>query len=113
MNDEEGDRRYKAPALEKGLDILELLATTSSPMTLTAIVNDLDRSHGELFRMVQVLEFRGYIEQDPAADGYLLTDRLFSLGIQRPKTHSLIEVALPVMRQLIALTRERVGASRR
>jgi DNA-binding IclR family transcriptional regulator len=100
MNDEEGDRRYKAPALEKGLDILELLATTSSPMTLTAIVNDLDRSHGELFRMVQVLEFRGYIEQDPAADGYLLTDRLFSLGIQRPKTHSLIEVALPVMRQL-------------
>jgi len=100
MNDEEDDRRYKAPALEKGLDILELLATTSSPMTLTAIVNELDRSHGELFRMVQVLEFRGYIEQDPSADGYLLTDRLFSLGIQRPKTHSLIEVALPEMRQL-------------
>src|SRR5438067_321115 len=94
------DRRYKAPALEKGLDILELLATTSSPMTLTAIVNDLGRSHGELFRMVQVLEYRGYIEQDPAADGYLLTDRLFSLGIQRPKTHSLIEVALPEMRKL-------------
>jgi DNA-binding IclR family transcriptional regulator len=50
--------------------------------------------------MVQVLEFRGYIEQDPSADGYLLTDRLFSLGMQRPKTHSLVEVALPVMRQL-------------
>jgi DNA-binding IclR family transcriptional regulator len=96
----EDDRRYKAPALEKGLDILELLATSSVPMTLTAIVNQLGRSHGELFRMVQVLEFRGYIEQDPSADGYLLTDRLFSLGMQRPKTHSLVEVALPVMRQL-------------
>ena len=94
------ERRYKAPALEKGLDVLELLATTSTPMTLTQIVNELDRSHGELFRMVQVLEFRGYIEQDPSADGYLLTDRLFSLGMQRPKTHSLVEVALPVMRQL-------------
>ena len=100
MADAEDDRRYKAPALEKGLDILELLATTSVPMTLTQIVNQLGRSHGELFRMVQVLEFRGYIEQDTAADGYLLTDRLFSLGIQRPKTHSLVEVALPVMRQL-------------
>lgn len=96
----EDDRRYKAPALEKGLDVLELLATTSSPMTLTQIVNQLGRSHGELFRMVQVLEFRGYIEQDAAADGYLLTDRLFSLGMQRPKTHSLVEVALPVMREL-------------
>lgn len=94
------ERRYKAPALEKGLDVLELLATTSSPMTLTQIVNQLNRSHGELFRMIQVLEFRGYIEQDSSADGYLLTDKLFSLGMQRPKTHSLVEVALPVMRQL-------------
>jgi len=100
MKEDGDDRRYKAPALEKGLDILELLATTSSPMTLTQIVNQLDRSHGELFRMVQVLEFRGYIEQDGSADGYLLTDKLFSLGMQRPKTHSLVEVALPVMRQL-------------
>lgn len=100
MSSEENDRRYKAPALEKGLDILELLATSSVPMTLTQIVNQLGRSHGELFRMVQVLEYRGYIEQDAAADGYLLTDRLFSLGMQRPKTHSLVEVALPVMRQL-------------
>jgi len=100
MASEEDDRRYKAPALEKGLDVLELLATTSTPMTLTAIVNELGRSHGELFRMVQVLEFRGYIEQDSSADGYLLTERLFSLGMQRPKTHSLVEVSLPVMRQL-------------
>jgi DNA-binding IclR family transcriptional regulator len=94
------DRRYKAPALEKGLDILELLATANEPMTLTAIVNELGRSHGELFRMVQVLEFRGYIEQDKGNDGYLLTDRLFSLGMQQPRTRNLIEIALPVMRQL-------------
>jgi len=94
------DRRYKAPALEKGLDVLELLATTSSAMTLTQIVHQLDRSHGELFRMVQVLEYRGYIEQDPANDGYRLTDRLFSLGMQQPRTRNLIEIALPVMRHL-------------
>lgn len=94
------DSRYRAPALEKGLDVLELLAARSGPMTLTAIVHALDRSHGELFRMVQVLEQRGYIEQDPAEDGYRLTDRLFSLGMQQPRTASLIEAALPVMRQL-------------
>jgi len=97
---DDSERRYKAPALEKGLDILELLATAKQPMTLTAIVNELGRSHGELFRMVQVLEFRGYIEQDKTSDGYLLTDRLFSLGMQQPRTRNLIEIALPVMRQL-------------
>lgn len=99
-DNEDSDRRYRAPALEKGLDILELLATVKQPMTLTAIVNELGRSHGELFRMVQVLEFRGYIEQDSTTDGYLLTDRLFSLGMQQPRTRNLIEVALPIMRQL-------------
>lgn len=98
--DGEGERRYRAPALEKGLDILELLAAESAPVTLTGIVNRLGRSHGELFRMVQVLEFRGYIEQDTTSDGYRLTDRLFSLGMQQPRTRTLIEVALPVMRQL-------------
>jgi DNA-binding IclR family transcriptional regulator len=102
IEDEEGEggRRYRAPALEKGLDILELLAAESEPVTLTGIVTRLGRSHGELFRMVQVLEFRGYIEQEAGSDGYRLTDRLFSLGMQQPRTRNLIEVALPVMREL-------------
>ena len=98
--EDSGDRRYKAPALEKGLDILELLSVTAEPLTLSGIVTRLGRSHGELFRMVQVLQFRGYLEQDPASDGYRLTDRLFSLGMQQPRTRGLVEAALPIMRRL-------------
>lgn len=92
--------RYRAPALDKGLDILELLAVQTRPMTLSAIVKQLGRSHGELFRMVQVLEQRGYIEQESGGEGYRLTDRLFSLGMQRPEIRNLLEIALPVMRTL-------------
>lgn len=92
--------RYRAPALEKGLDVLELLAAQSEAMTLSAIVKQLGRSHGELFRMVQVLEHRGYIEQEAGGEGYRLTDRLFSLGMQQPHMRTLLEIALPVMRQL-------------
>lgn len=91
-------RRYRAPALEKGLDVLELLAAEPRPMTLSSIVTRLGRSHGELFRMVQVLEHRGYVEQ--SGEGYRLTDTIFSLGMQQPRTRNLIEIALPVMRQL-------------
>src|SRR3546814_4329810 len=50
--------------------------------------------------MVQVLEYRGYIEQDRASDGYRLTDQLFSLGMQQPRIQNLVEIALPIMRQL-------------
>ncbi len=92
--------RYRAPALEKGLDVLELLAAQSDPMTLSAIVKQLGRSHGELFRMLQVLEHRGFIEQESAGEGYRLTDRLFSLGMQQPRMRTLLEIALPVMRHL-------------
>lgn len=94
------ESRYRAPALEKGIDILELLASETEPMTLTAIVKRLNRSHGELFRMIQVLEVRGYIEQEPGGEGYKVSDRLFSLGMQQPLNKTLLETALPVMRQL-------------
>lgn len=94
------DRRYRAPALEKGLDILELLAGCSTPLTLTQIVQRLGRSHGELFRMVQVLEYRGYLVAEAGGEGYTLSDRLFSLGMNQPRTRYLIEIALPEMRRL-------------
>lgn len=94
------DRRYRAPALEKGLDILELLAAERGPVTRKELFDRLGRSRGELSRMVQALEFRGYIERDVAKDGYRLSDRLFSMDRPQPCTHSLIETALPVMRQL-------------
>jgi DNA-binding IclR family transcriptional regulator len=98
---EDGDtgRRYRAPALEKGLEILELLAGEESPMPIAAICQRLGRSTNELFRMMQVLQYRGFIQQEPAG-GYRLTDKLFSLGMEQPRTRNLLEIALPAMRQL-------------
>lgn len=98
-------RLYRAPALEKGLDILELLAAEDLPLTMSAIVNRLGRSTGELFRMIQVLEHRGYVSQGP--DGYVMTSRLFHLGLKRPPVRSLMEQALPEMRTLS----DRIGQS--
>lgn len=90
--------RYRAPALEKGLDILELLARHPLPMTSSQIAAKLGRSVSELFRMMLMLEFRGYITQ--VADGYALSNKLFTLGIAQGSTKNLLEVALPVMKSL-------------
>jgi DNA-binding IclR family transcriptional regulator len=100
----EDSRRYRAPALEKGLDILELLASEGGPMTISSIVQRLGRSTGELFRMVQVLEYRRFIEQAEASEGYRLTGRLFALGMDHPHVKTLLEVALPVIRQVSRTT---------
>ncbi|WP_111640291.1 IclR family transcriptional regulator [Marinimicrobium alkaliphilum] len=105
---EEDTRKYKAPALEKGLDILELLAEAREPLTTSQIASRLGRSVSELFRMVLALEYRGYIEPvEDERDGYTLSNKLFTLGMSRGPTKTMLEIALPVMS---ALT-QRIGQS--
>ena len=96
------DRKYRAPALEKGMDVLELLSAQGQAMTPSQMSVTLGRSVSELFRMIQVLEFRGYIEQSP--DGYRLTNRLFTLGMTQAPIKSLADVAMPAMRDLASAT---------
>jgi len=92
--------RYRAPALEKGLDVIELLAAEKSPLNLSAISQRLGRSSGELFRMLQVLEFKGFITTSDSGAGYVLTNKLFALAMAQAPVRSLVETALPVMRKL-------------
>lgn len=92
--------RYRAPALEKGLDILELLVDQRRPLTISMISQHLGRSTSELFRMVQVLEHRGFIAPSGTGEGFVPTDRLFSLGMDQAPTKNLLELSLPVMREL-------------
>jgi DNA-binding IclR family transcriptional regulator len=92
-------RRYTAPALEKGLDMLELLAGEEQGLPASQIALRLGRSMGELFRMIVALEGRGYIHRRD--DGTLtLTLRLFELAHRHPPMSRLMSEALPLMREL-------------
>jgi len=86
------------------LDIIELLADAEEPLTLAELAVRLGRSHTEIFRMVQVLEGRGFLLREATTDGYEITDRLFSLAIRRPVVQTLFETALPIMRVLATET---------
>lgn len=105
-SDDTPERRYRAPALEKGLDILELLAAQGAPMTPSQISAALERSMSELFRMIQVLEYKGYITPAETGDGYELSNKLFTLGMARAPIRSLLEAALPIMRELSRAVRQ-------
>jgi DNA-binding IclR family transcriptional regulator len=94
--------RYRAPALEKGLEILEFLAPRTGAMTLSEISEGVARSKSEIFRMLQVLEERRYLVRPAGTDGYVLTNRLFMLGMEHPPNKGLVEAAMPVMHELAA-----------
>jgi DNA-binding IclR family transcriptional regulator len=97
-----GEAKYRAPALEKGLDVIELLSREESGLGLAEIARRLDRTVGEIFRMIVVLEARGYIARVAASDRYALTSLLFELAHRTPQVHRLTAVAQPVMRRLTA-----------
>ncbi|MBW2396309.1 MAG: IclR family transcriptional regulator [Deltaproteobacteria bacterium] len=97
-------KQYRAPALEKGLDVLELLAQSSRPRSTIEIGADLGRSRSEIFRMLSVLEDRGYIRRDGTEEGFGLTTKLFELAMQSPPTVNLLGASLPVMESLAEAT---------
>lgn len=90
---------YSTPALEKGLDVIELLARHPSGLTKSQMARDLSRTVSEIFRMLVCLERRGYIAPI-SEERYSLTLKLFKLVQEHPPTERLIADALPVMTRL-------------
>lgn len=91
--------RYSAPALEKGLDILELLAEERDVLPASEIAQRLGRSLGEIFRMLVTLEQRGWLRRGEGS-GYGLSLRMFELAHRHPPVERLLVVALPEMQWL-------------
>lgn len=93
----DSDDRYRAPALDKGLDILELLATQPHGLTRAEIVKEMDRSASEIYRMLERLVARQYVMRTLSGDRYALSLKLFALANMHPPLSRLINQALPVM----------------
>jgi len=97
--------KYAVPALEKALDVLEHLSEQAVPLTQAQLARALGREPGELFRMLTCLESRGYLRRDDAG-GYQLTLKLFELSRTHSPHEQLIEVAMPLMRDLVDRVRQ-------
>ncbi len=98
---EQERRGYSAPALEKGLDILEMLCRSEHPLPQKVIAQRLNRSVGEIYRMLTCLVDRGYVSQVDDSS-YAVTTRLFELAHINPPTHRLLLEAMPIMQRLAA-----------
>lgn len=96
--------RYAAPALDKGLDILELLANETDALTRSEIARRLGRSVGELFRMMICLEERSYISNVGPDERYQLTLKLFEIAHRQHPLQQLLIIARPLMQRVAVQT---------
>ena len=93
----ESTDRYRAPALDKGLDILELLAEQPQGLTRGEIVKAMGRSPSEIYRMLERLVARHFVTRSLEGDRYALSLKLFVLSHRHPPIQRLVSHALPAM----------------
>ena len=100
MSQQERSDKYSAPALSKGLDILEFLASEPEAQKKADIARALDRSISEIFRMLVVLEERQYVAFDLHSERYSLTTKLFEVAHRYPPIRRLSTVSSGLMQAL-------------
>ena len=105
MTDSDDNDRYRAPALDKGLDILELLSGIDGGLTQAEIAKRLGRNANEFYRMLDRLVKRGYVTRLDG-DRYSLTLKLFGLAQLHAPVRRLASYATPLMRELAESTRQ-------
>lgn len=69
---------YRAPALSRGLRIIELMAAAAVPMTMGEIVAAMNLTFNHLYRVILCLKEEGYLHLDPQGY-YHLTEKLMVL----------------------------------
>ncbi|MGJ7511283.1 IclR family transcriptional regulator [Variovorax sp. GT1P44] len=92
-------RSYSAPALEKGLDILEVLCHSDQPLSQKDIAQRVGRTTGEIYRMVACLVNRNYVTLVDE-NTYAITTKLFELAHINSPTQRLLQEAAPLMQRL-------------
>jgi len=97
--------KYAVPAVDKALDVLELLSAQAVPMTQAQIARALGREASELFRLLGALEARGYLRRDTSG-AYVLTLKLFELSRTHSPHEQLMQAAALPMREFAEQARE-------
>lgn len=93
---------YSAPAVDAMLDIVEMMASDDRVFNLTALATGLNLSNNLVFRVLNRLLDRGYVERLESG-GYRLSDGFFTLGM---KLYSRFELRAAARKHLEQLSFE-------
>lgn len=101
---EQSRKAYSVPAAEKVLDILEFMSDRPDSLSPTETAAAMGRSVHEIYRVLLVLEARGYFYKRNLSDGFRLSLKLFELAHRLPSMRRLSVSALDVMQGLAPAT---------
>jgi len=99
-------RSQHAPALQRGLALLQTLATRPNGASQTELATLLNLPQTAVHRIAAALEQLGYVQKHLATRTLRVTQKLLLLGQPHSGSRTLIEACLPYLRQVSQLTNE-------
>lgn len=100
-----GDASGTIQALDRALDILDLLAS-SNGLTLSEVAERMAQSPSTVHRVLHTLAARGVVETDPATQGWFIGPAAFRLGSSFMRRSGIVDRARPILRALMEHTGE-------
>lgn len=94
-------KQYSVPALEKGMAILEMLASSKDPLGVTEIFEQNGLPKSSIFTILNVLENLGYVMKTEEGK-YHLTLKLYNVGLERLTKLDIRQAARPEMEWIAA-----------
>jgi DNA-binding IclR family transcriptional regulator len=100
----EASAKYRVPAVDKALDIMEFLSTQTEPVPLGYLAKQIDRTTNEVFRVVDRLVYRGYLVKDSVSGALSLSMRTWMIANSMPPLYKLIRLGAGPMARLSSST---------
>ncbi|WP_428910933.1 IclR family transcriptional regulator [Niallia sp. Krafla_26] len=95
-------------SVERAADILELFLRYGPELSVKEISAQLQISKSTAHGLIKTLEHRGYLQQNPENLKYKLGLRLFELGHHISEQLDIVDIALPVIKDLVEELKETV-----
>lgn len=102
-------RTSNEKSLRKGLRLLEILAFSPKPRTVSELAQEAEIGASNVHRLLTVLTELGYVQQDGPRAGYFATPWLNELGTAVADRIDLRQLLAPHLRDLNEATQEAVG----
>ena len=94
-------------SLEKGLNLISLIANHESPLRLEELVKVSGLRKTSCFRILQTLTRAGFVVKDAETGVYRIGPKVISIGLAALEGRGVRQIALPVMREI----RQKTGAT--
>lgn len=84
---------YFVPGLQRGLLVLEALATAGKPLTVTELARRMALTRSSVFRLVYTLRHMGFVDTADGSKSFALGARVLNIGFAYLASKDIIELA--------------------